>query len=112
MAEAHHRLQRHEGPGAGQRLRMMKAEFAIIAAMDHERRLGEGQQLVMPLESLDRSAGDDMASGEALTRQAMAVHVARIEAMMTVLSDAECDSIGEMMRRVGKALEGAGEAGT
>ena len=52
------------------------------------------------------------ASGEALTRQAMAVHVARIEAMMTVLSDAECDSVGEMMRRVGKALEGAGEAGT
>lgn len=51
------------------------------------------------------------ASGEALTRQAMAVHVARIEAMMTVLSDAECDSVGEMMRRVGKALENVGEGG-
>ena len=44
-------------------------------------------------------------TGEALTRQAMAVHVARLEAMMTVLSDAECDAIGEMMRRVAKSLE-------
>lgn len=43
--------------------------------------------------------------GEALTRQAMAVHVARIEQMMLVLSDAECEAIGDMMRRVGKALE-------
>jgi DNA-binding MarR family transcriptional regulator len=43
--------------------------------------------------------------GEALTRKAMAIHVARIEAMMTVLSDAECDAVGEMMRRVAKALE-------
>jgi DNA-binding MarR family transcriptional regulator len=46
--------------------------------------------------------------GEALTRKAMAIHVARIEAMMTVLSDAECDAVGEMMRRVGKALEATG----
>ena len=45
------------------------------------------------------------AAGEALTRKAMAVQVARIEAMMTVLSDAECDSVGEMMRRVAKSLE-------
>jgi DNA-binding MarR family transcriptional regulator len=44
-------------------------------------------------------------TGEALTRKAMAIHVARIEAMMTVLSDAECDAVGEMMRRVAKALE-------
>lgn len=44
-------------------------------------------------------------AGEALTRQAMAIHVAEIEAMMTVLSDAECNAVGEMMRRVGKALE-------
>jgi DNA-binding MarR family transcriptional regulator len=45
------------------------------------------------------------AEGEALTRKAMAVHVARIEAMMHVLSDEECQSVGEMMRRVSKALE-------
>jgi DNA-binding MarR family transcriptional regulator len=44
-------------------------------------------------------------TGEALTRQAMAVHVGRLEAMMTVLSDAECDAIGEMMGRVAKSLE-------
>ncbi|RDJ21756.1 MarR family transcriptional regulator [Bosea caraganae] len=43
--------------------------------------------------------------GEALTRQAMAVHVQRIEAMMDVLSDEECQSVGDMMRRVSKALE-------
>ncbi|WP_439498011.1 MarR family winged helix-turn-helix transcriptional regulator [Bosea sp. (in: a-proteobacteria)] len=43
--------------------------------------------------------------GEALTRQAMAIHVARIESMMTVLSDEECGTIGELMRRVAKALE-------
>ena len=43
--------------------------------------------------------------GEALTRKAMAIHVAEIEAMMTVLSDAECNAVGEMMRRVAKALE-------
>ena len=43
--------------------------------------------------------------GETLTRKAMAVHVERIEAMMTVLSDAECDLVGTLMRRVGKALE-------
>lgn len=44
--------------------------------------------------------------GEIVTRKAMAVHVERIEAMMHVLSDEECNSIGEMMRRVAKALEG------
>lgn len=44
-------------------------------------------------------------AGESLTRKAMAIHVAGIEAMMTVLSDAECNAIGEMMRRVAKALE-------
>ncbi len=44
--------------------------------------------------------------GEAVTRQAMAVHVERIEAMMHVLSDEECNSVGEMMRRVARALEG------
>lgn len=43
--------------------------------------------------------------GTELTEKAMAVHVARLEAMMTVLSDAECDSIGEMMRRIAKSLE-------
>ncbi len=43
--------------------------------------------------------------GEALTRKAMAIHVARIEAMMTVLSDEECNAVGEMMWRVVKALE-------
>ena len=43
--------------------------------------------------------------GNDLTQKAMAIHVARLEAMMTVLSDAECDSIGEMMRRIAKSLE-------
>lgn len=44
-------------------------------------------------------------AGEAVTRQAMAIHVVRIEAMMTVLSDEECNAVGEMMRRVAKSLE-------
>ena len=44
--------------------------------------------------------------GEALTRKAMAIHVQRIEAMMLVLSDEECAMVGELMRRVSKALEG------
>lgn len=44
-------------------------------------------------------------AGEALTRKAMAVHVAEIEAMMQVLTDEECNAAGEAMRRVGKALE-------
>ena len=43
--------------------------------------------------------------GNELTEKAMAIHVARLEAMMTVLSDAECDSIGEMMRRIAASLE-------
>lgn len=43
--------------------------------------------------------------GQALTNRAMAIHVVRLEAMMTVLSDAECDAIGEMMRRIATALE-------
>jgi DNA-binding MarR family transcriptional regulator len=47
--------------------------------------------------------------GAALTDRAMAIHVARLEDMMTVLSDAECDSIGEMMRRIATSLEGRAE---
>ena len=43
-------------------------------------------------------------AGTTLTDKAMAIHVVRLEAMMTVLSDAECESIGEMMRRIGKSL--------
>jgi DNA-binding MarR family transcriptional regulator len=43
--------------------------------------------------------------GEALTRKALAIHTARIEAMMGVLSDEECNAIGETMWRVVKALE-------
>ena len=43
--------------------------------------------------------------GEVLTRKAMAIHVQRIEAMMLVLSDDECAMVGELMRRVAKALE-------
>ncbi len=49
-------------------------------------------------------------AGEALTRKAMAVHVAEIEAMMQVLSDEECNAAGEAMRRVGKALEARSSA--
>lgn len=48
--------------------------------------------------------------GNALTDKAMAIHVARLEAMMMVLSDAECDSIGEMMRRIAKSLESRAES--
>ena len=44
--------------------------------------------------------------GEIVTRKALAIHTARIEAMMGVLSDAECNAIGETMWRVVKALEG------
>jgi DNA-binding MarR family transcriptional regulator len=44
--------------------------------------------------------------GEALTRKALAIHTARIEAMMGVLSEEECNAIGETMWRVVKALEG------
>ena len=44
-------------------------------------------------------------AGEAITRKAMAIHVAEIEAMMQVLTDEECNAAGEAMRRVGKALE-------
>lgn len=43
--------------------------------------------------------------GETLTRKALAIHTARIEAMMGVLSDEECDAVGEMMWRVVKYLE-------
>lgn len=42
--------------------------------------------------------------GTKLTDEAMAIHVARLEAMMEVLSDAECDAVGEMMRRIATAL--------
>ncbi|CAH1664831.1 DNA-binding MarR family transcriptional regulator [Hyphomicrobiales bacterium] len=51
-----------------------------------------------------------MPAGEVLTRKAMAIHVAEIEAMMTVLSDEECNAAGEAMRRVAKALETRGAA--
>ena len=44
--------------------------------------------------------------GEALTRKALAIHAARIEAMMGVLSDEECNNVGEMMWRVVGYLEG------
>lgn len=44
--------------------------------------------------------------GEALTRKALAIHTARIEAMMGVLSEEECSAVGEMMWRVVKHLEG------
>lgn len=44
--------------------------------------------------------------GEALTREALALHTARIEAMMGVLSDEECNSVGEMMWRIVGHLEG------
>ena len=44
------------------------------------------------------------SEGTDLTDKAMAIHVARLEAMMEVLSDAECDAVGEMMRRVAAAL--------
>lgn len=49
-------------------------------------------------------------AGEAITRKAMAVHVAEIEAMMQVLGDDECNAAGEAMRRVGKALEARSSA--
>ncbi|MDP3600470.1 MAG: MarR family winged helix-turn-helix transcriptional regulator [Bosea sp. (in: a-proteobacteria)] len=42
--------------------------------------------------------------GQALTDRAMAIHVERLEAMMTVLSDAECDAVGEMMRRIAASM--------
>lgn len=48
--------------------------------------------------------------GEAVTRKAMAIHVAEIEAMMQVLTDEECDAAGEAMGRVGKALEARSNA--
>ena len=50
--------------------------------------------------------------GAGLTDTAMALHVARLDAMMTVLSDAECDSIGEMMRRIAASLEGRADPAT
>lgn len=43
--------------------------------------------------------------GEVLTRKALAIHTAKIEAMMGVLNDEECDTVGEMMWRVVKYLE-------
>ncbi len=44
--------------------------------------------------------------GEVLTRKALAIHAARIEAMMGVLSDEECNAVGTMMWRVVGYLEG------
>ncbi|WID94255.1 MarR family winged helix-turn-helix transcriptional regulator [Bosea vestrisii] len=43
--------------------------------------------------------------GETLTRKALAIHTAKIEAMMGVLNDEECNTVGEMMWRVVKYLE-------
>lgn len=44
--------------------------------------------------------------GEVLTRKALAIHAAKIEAMMGVLSDEECNAVGTMMWRVVAYLEG------
>ena len=46
------------------------------------------------------------SEGEVLTRKALAIHAARIEAMMGVLSDEECNAVGTMMWRVVGYLEG------
>ena len=46
------------------------------------------------------------SAGEVLTRKALAIHAARIEAMMGVLSDEECNAVGTMMWRVVGYLEG------
>ncbi|CAN7715716.1 MarR family winged helix-turn-helix transcriptional regulator [Bosea sp. LjRoot237] len=43
--------------------------------------------------------------GETLTRKALAIHTNKIEAMMGVLNDEECNTVGEMMWRVVKYLE-------
>lgn len=43
--------------------------------------------------------------GEDLTRKALAIHTSKIEAMMGVLNDEECNTVGEMMWRVVKYLE-------
>jgi DNA-binding MarR family transcriptional regulator len=42
--------------------------------------------------------------GKALTLEAIAVHVAVIERMMSVCSEEECDFIGDHMRRMGAEL--------
>lgn len=42
--------------------------------------------------------------GKALTLEAIAVHVALIERMMSVSSEEECNMIGEQMRRMGAEL--------
>jgi MarR family transcriptional regulator, organic hydroperoxide resistance regulator len=47
--------------------------------------------------------------GEALTRQAMQVQVGVIEGMMEALSAAECETLGDMMRRVGRYMTRDGE---
>jgi DNA-binding MarR family transcriptional regulator len=49
------------------------------------------------------------AAGETLTRDAMRVQVRVIEGMMGALSAAECDALGDMMRRVGRHMTGDGD---
>ncbi len=44
------------------------------------------------------------AAGEALTRRAMQVQVNVIEGMMGALTPEECDTLGDMMRRVGRHM--------
>ncbi len=43
--------------------------------------------------------------GEALTRQALALHVALIERMMLALDAAECEQLGDYMRRIRAHLQ-------
>ena len=44
------------------------------------------------------------ADGTALTRKALAVHVALIEDMMQALSPEECEALGDAMRRIGRHM--------
>lgn len=48
--------------------------------------------------------------GEALTAQALAVHVEVIEGMMDALSAEECERLGDAMRRVGALMAAQGAA--
>ncbi|MBX9926621.1 MAG: MarR family transcriptional regulator [Hyphomicrobiaceae bacterium] len=51
------------------------------------------------------------AEGEAQAREGLAVQVALIEFMMSALTDEECETIGNLMRKVGRRIEDAGEPG-
>lgn len=51
------------------------------------------------------------AEGEAVTRKGLAVQVELIEFMMDVLTEAECELVGELMRKVGMRLEAATKSG-